>query len=202
MSFHETKNIIAGEGDALLINDERFIERAEIVREKGTNRSKFFRGQVDKYTWVDIGSSYLPGEIVAAFLWAQMEDVKKITQKRLAIWNAYQGALIGLEREGVVDLPVVPAECRHNAHMFHLLFGNLEERSHAIEFLKQHDITAVFHYVPLHSSPAGLRFGRANGDMTVTDDTSDRLLRLPLYYDMTEDDTQRVIAALGAFNKS
>lgn len=202
LSFHETKNIIAGEGGALLINDERFIDRAEIIREKGTNRSEFFRGQVDKYTWVDLGSSYLPGEIVAAFLWAQMEDVKKITQKRLAIWGDYQRALIGLELEGVVGLPGVPDDCTHNAHMFYVLFRNLEERSRAIEFLKQHDITAVFHYVPLHSSPAGLRFGRAHGNMTVTDDTSDRLLRLPLYYDMTDADTQSVIETLISFGRS
>ncbi|MCX7001958.1 MAG: dTDP-4-amino-4,6-dideoxygalactose transaminase [bacterium] len=196
LSFHETKNIISGEGGALLINDERFIERAEIIREKGTNRSKFFRGQVDKYTWVDIGSSYLPGEIVAAFLWAQMDEAKKITQKRLAIWHAYHGALLSYAREGVMRLPVIPAECKHNAHMFYLLFGNLDMRTRAIEFLKQRGVLSVFHYIPLHSSPAGAKFGRAHGDMAVTNDTSDRLLRLPLYYDMTEADTQKVIEVL------
>jgi dTDP-4-amino-4,6-dideoxygalactose transaminase len=202
LSFHETKNIIAGEGGALLVNDERFIDRAEIIREKGTNRSKFFRGQVDKYTWVDIGSSYLPGEIVAAFLWAQMEDVKKITQKRLAIWGEYRDALVGFEREGLVRLPVIPDDCEHNAHMFYVLFRDVEQRRQAIEFLEQQDVTAVFHYVPLHSSPAGLRLGRAHGDMTVTESTSDRLLRLPLYYDMTAADTQSVIDAMVAFVRS
>ena len=202
LSFHETKNIVAGEGGALLINDERFIDRAEIIREKGTNRSKFFRGQVDKYTWVDIGSSYLPGEIVAAFLWAQMEDARRITQKRLSIWGEYQVGLAAMERDGVLRLPVVPADCTHNAHMFYVLFGNLDRRSEAIQFLNQRDITAVFHYIPLHSSPAGLRFVRSHGDMTVTDDTSDRLLRLSLYVDMTEADTQKVIEGLVAFGRS
>ena len=202
LSFHETKNIVAGEGGALLINDERFIDRAEIIREKGTNRSKFFRGQVDKYTWVDIGSSYLPGEIVAAFLWAQMEDARRITQKRLSIWGEYQVGLAAMERDGVVRLPVVPPGCTHNAHMLYVLFGNIERRSEAIESLNQRDVTAVFHYIPLHSSPAGLRFGRSHGDMTVTDDTSDRLLRLSLYVDMTEADTQKVIEGLVAFGRS
>ena len=202
LSFHETKNLIAGEGGALLINDARFIERAEVIREKGTNRSKFFRGQVDKYTWVDIGSSYLPGEIVAAFLWAQMESAEEITQKRLVVWNTYRNALSEVEREGTLRLPIVPAECQHNAHMFYVLFGDLDSRTRAIEYLKRHGITTVFHYVPLHSSPAGVRFGRTNGDMTVTDQTSERLLRLPLYYDMSEADTQRVIEALIAFGRS
>jgi len=202
LSFHETKNITSGEGGALLINDERFIDRAEIIREKGTNRSRFFRGQVDKYTWVDVGSSYLPGEIVAAFLWAQMEDARRITDKRVAIWDAYDAGLSGLAREGVLRLPVVPAECTHNAHMFYVLFADLASRTRAIESLKGRDITAVFHYVPLHSSPAGVRFGRTHGDMSVTNDTSDRLLRLPLYYDMREADTQRVIEALVSFCRS
>jgi len=202
LSFHETKNIIAGEGGALLINDERFVGRAEVIREKGTNRSEFFRGEVDKYTWVDVGSSYLPGEIVAAFLWAQMEDVKRITDKRLAIWNTYDAGLNGLERKGVLRLPVVPAECKHNAHMFYVLFDDLESRTRAIESLNRNDITAVFHYVPLHSSPAGVKFGRAHGDMTVTNHTSDRLLRLPLYYDMSEADTERVIETLVSFYRS
>jgi dTDP-4-amino-4,6-dideoxygalactose transaminase len=202
LSFHETKNIIAGEGGALLINDGRFVERAEVIREKGTNRSKFFRGEVDKYTWVDVGSSYLPGEIVAAFLWAQMEDARGITDRRLAIWDMYNVGLGELEREGLLRLPIIPDECRHNAHMFYVLFGDLGLRMRAIEFLRRHGITAVFHYVPLHSSPAGVRFGRAHGDMTVTNDTSDRLLRLPLYYDMSEADTQRVIETLISFCRS
>jgi len=198
-SFHETKNIIAGEGGSLLINDERFIERAEVIREKGTNRAKFFRGQVDKYTWVDVGSSYLPGEIVAAFLWAQMEDAKRITDKRLAIWNTYYVALDALAKTGAVRLPIVPPECRHNAHMFYLLFRDLDMRTQAIECLNRAEITAVFHYIPLHSSPAGLKFGRAHGDMTVTNETSDRLLRLPLFYDMNEADPQRVVDTLVSF---
>ena len=178
---------------------QRFVERAEVIREKGTNRSKFFRGEVDKYTWVDVGSSYLPGEIVAAFLWAQMEDVKRITDKRMAIWDAYLAGLSGLAREGSVRLPIVPAGCTHNAHMFYVLFPDLNSRTLAIECLKRHEITAVFHYVPLHSSPAGLRFGRVHGDMSVTNDTSERLLRLPLYYDMEEADTQRVVETLVSF---
>ncbi len=202
LSFHETKNIIAGEGGALLINDERFIDRAEIIREKGTNRSEFFRGQVDKYTWVDVGSSYLPGEIVAAFLWAQMEDVKRITDRRLSIWSTYDAGLDVLAREGILRLPIVPAGCTHNGHMFYVLFRDLDSRTLAIECLKRHEITAVFHYVPLHSSPAGVKFGRAHGNMTVTDDTSDRLLRLPLYYDMTDADTQSVIETLISFGNS
>lgn len=202
MSFHETKNIIAGEGGALLINDDQFIERAEIIREKGTNRSEFFRAQVDKYIWVDIGSSYLPGEIIAAFLWAQMEKVKQISRKRMAIWSAYHEALISIEREGVIRLPVIPTECKHNAHMYYLLFANLKMRTCAIEYLKQHNITTVFHYIPLHSSPAGVKYGRTHGDMAITDNTSDRLLRLPLYYDMSEADTQRVIEMVILFEKS
>jgi dTDP-4-amino-4,6-dideoxygalactose transaminase len=202
LSFHETKNIIAGEGGALLINDARFIERAEVIREKGTNRSRFFRGEIDKYTWVDIGSSYLPGEIVAAFLWAQMEDAKGITDRRLAIWETYHSGLSGLEHDGALRLPFIPADCTHNAHMFYVLFADLDERTRAIEFLKRHEITAVFHYIPLHSAPAGVRFGRAPGDMSVTNDASDRLLRLPLYYDMSEADPRRVIETLVTFSRS
>ena len=176
------------------------MEPSEILREKGTNRSKFFRGEVDKYTWVDVGSSYLPGEIVAAFLWAQMEDVKRITDKRLAIWNIYAAELDGIAREGALRLPIVPAECQHNAHMFYVLFGDLDSRTRAIAYLRERGITTVFHYVPLHSSPAGVRFGRAQGDMTFTNDTADRLLRLPLYYDMSEADTRRVIETLIAYD--
>ena len=202
MSFHETKNIVAGEGGALLINDERFIERAEIIREKGTNRTKFFRGQVDKYTWVDIGSSYLPGEIVAAFLWAQMEDAQKITEKRLAIWDAYYLGLTQAAVDHGLRLPIVPPDCRHNAHMFYVLFPDLSSRTRAIEFLREREISTVFHYVPLHSSPAGLRFGRVHGDMAVTDDVADRLLRLPLYYDLSVAATQRVIDAVRAASGS
>ena len=180
-SFPETKNVIAGEGGALLVNDEHLIERAEIVREKGTDRSRFFRGEVDKYTWVDIGSSFLPGEIVAAFLLAQMEDADSITARRMALWNAYHARLEPLERDGRLRRPVIPAGCRHNAHLYYVLLPSLEQRSRLMARLKALDILSVFHYVPLHSSPAGRRFGRACGPMTHTDALSARLLRLPLW---------------------
>lgn len=180
-SFHETKNVISGEGGALLINDARFIERAEIIREKGTNRSQFFRGQVDKYTWVDVGSSYLPGEVIAAFLWAQLEDASNITARRLAIWEQYHRGLHALERQGRLRRPVVPAECRQNAHMYYILLDSLEERTRLIEDLRREDIFPVFHYVPLHSSPAGRKYGRAHGELPMTEDVSDRLLRLPMW---------------------
>lgn len=180
-SFHETKNVISGEGGALLVNDPRFVERAEIIREKGTNRSKFFRGQVDKYTWVDAGSSYLPGEIIAAFLAAQFEEADAITGRRLAIWDRYHAWAEPLERLGVLRRPIVPAHCRHNAHMYYVLLPGLESRTRFIENFKQRGFGAVFHYIPLHSSPAGQRYGRTHGDMPVTDATSDRLVRLPLW---------------------
>jgi dTDP-4-amino-4,6-dideoxygalactose transaminase len=185
-SFHETKNIISGEGGALLINDPRFIERAEIVREKGTNRSKFHRGQVDKYTWVDMGSSYLPGEILAAFLWAQMEEGDAITGRRLQMWQTYFDAFASLEQREAVRRPVVPAHCRHNAHMFYLLMPSLDARTALIGRLKQKGILAVFHYVPLGDSPAGRRFGRQVGNMEVTRSISDRLVRLPLWLGLEE----------------
>lgn len=180
-SFHETKNIISGEGGALLINDERFAERAEIIREKGTNRGQFFRGQVDKYTWVDIGSSYLPGEVIAAFLWAQMEEAQSITQKRLAIWRQYHETLALLEDAGKLRRPIIPDACQHNAHMYYILLESLEKRTAVIAHLKEQGVNAVFHYVPLHSSPSGRNYGRVSGEMTNTDALSDRLLRLPLW---------------------
>jgi dTDP-4-amino-4,6-dideoxygalactose transaminase len=180
-SFHETKNIISGEGGALLINDPALVERAEIVREKGTNRSKFFRGQVDKYTWVDIGSSYLPGEIIAAFLWGQMQEADAITTQRLAIWNSYHTALETLEQAGHIRRPIIPTGCEHNAHMYYLLLRDLADRTAFINAMEQQAINCVFHYVPLHSSPAGLRFGRSYGEMKVTDDLAERLVRLPLW---------------------
>ncbi|HQN65557.1 MAG TPA: dTDP-4-amino-4,6-dideoxygalactose transaminase [Methylophilus sp.] len=180
-SFHETKNVISGEGGALLINDERFVERAEIIREKGTNRSQFFRGQVDKYTWVDIGSSYLPGEVIAAFLWAQLENAGEITQRRLAIWERYHQGLHALERQGRLHRPIVPSACQHNAHMYYILLESLEARTQLIAQMKALDIYPVFHYVPLHNSPAGLKYGRSNGELPVTEDISDRLLRLPMW---------------------
>jgi len=181
LSFHETKNVISGEGGALLINDEALVERAEIVREKGTNRSQFFRGQVDKYTWVDVGSSYLPGEIIAAFLAAQFEEADDIMRRRMALWERYHAWAAPLEAQGSLRRPVVPSHCTHNAHMYYLLLPSLEARTHFIDSLKQKDIGAVFHYVPLHSSPAGERYARVAGSMDVTNDITDRLVRLPLW---------------------
>lgn len=181
LSFHETKNIICGEGGALLVNDPALAERAEIIREKGTNRSQFFRGEVDKYTWVDIGSSYLPGEILAAFLWAQMEDAGAINERRLSLWNNYHWQFEALEKAGKLRRPVVPGECVHNAHMYYVLLPDPEARTHLISELKEKGIHAVFHYVPLHSSPAGCRLGQVRGSLDVTNDLSARLLRLPLW---------------------
>jgi len=181
LSFHETKNIISGEGGALLINDPRFVDRAEVVWEKGTNRSQFFRGQVDKYTWVDLGSSYLPGEIIAAFLWAQMEEADAITARRQRIWADYDAALMDLETAGAVRRPIIPADRSHNAHMYYLLLPDLERRTAFIERLKAAGIQSVFHYIPLHTSPFGRQAGRSVGDMSNTDDASDRLVRLPMW---------------------
>ena len=186
-SFHETKNVISGEGGALLVSDERFSERAEIIREKGTNRGLFFRGQVDKYTWVDIGSSYLPSEIIAAFLWAQLEDAEQITSRRLDVWNRYHAELAPLERAGQLRRPIVPENCGQNAHMYYVLLNSLEHRTKAIKQLREREVTPVFHYVPLHTSPAGRKYGRASGSMTYTDSLSDRLLRLPLWLGLDAD---------------
>ena len=180
-SFHETKNIISGEGGALLINDERFVERAEIIREKGTNRDQFFRGQVDKYTWVDVGSSYLPGEVIAAFLWAQMEEAEQITRRRLAIWSFYHQALGSLDQLGKLRRPSVPQECMHNAHMYFILLPTIESRTRIIAKMQKAGINLVFHYVPLHNSPYGKKHSRAHGDLPNTIETSDCLLRLPLW---------------------
>ncbi|MDF3031848.1 MAG: TDP-4-keto-6-deoxy-D-glucose transaminase [Moraxellaceae bacterium] len=181
ISFHETKNVIAGEGGALLINEPQAVERAEIIREKGTNRSRFFRGQVDKYTWVDVGSSYLPGEIIAAFLFAQLEEAAAITKRRLDIWEAYHEAMAPLERKGLLRRPIVPADCQHNAHMYYVLLPDLETRTRAIDLLRAGGIHSVFHYVPLHDSPAGQRFARTHGELPHTLAASERLLRLPLW---------------------
>lgn len=180
-SFHETKNITSGEGGALLINDERFVERAEIIREKGTNRSRFFRGQVDKYTWCDIGSSYLPGELIAAFLWAQLEEADKITACRKAIWNYYHEQFSDLEAAGRLRRPHVPADCTHNAHMYYLLLSDETQRSSVINQLKEQEIQTVFHYIPLHLSPMGRDVGRISGKLLTTEHTAERLLRLPLW---------------------
>ncbi len=199
LSFHETKNIISGEGGALLVNDPALAERAEIIREKGTNRSQFFRGQVDKYTWVNVGSSYLPSELIAAFLWAQMEEADEITRRRLAIWDAYHQGLEGLEKAGKLLRPTIPKECVQNAHMYYILLPDLASRTSLISELKQHDINAVFHYVPLHSAPTGVKCGRASGDLKTTQDLADRLLRLPLWLDLEQHQSfviQHVTAAL------
>jgi dTDP-4-amino-4,6-dideoxygalactose transaminase len=186
LSFHETKNLISGEGGALLMNDARFEERAEIVWEKGTNRSQFFRGEVDKYTWVDLGSSYLPGEIVAAFLWAQMEQADAITKRRLAIWSRYHVAFADLEASGQLRRPIVPDHCRHNAHMYYLLLPDVGTRTAFMKRLAEKGIHSVFHYVPLHSSPFGRSIGRAVGDLRHTDDVTERLVRLPLWLGLEE----------------
>ena len=198
-SFHETKNYSMGEGGAVLINNPAYVERAEILREKGTNRTRFFRGQVDKYTWVDIGDSFLPSELNAAYLWAQLEMADAINNDRLASWNAYRTAFDDLEAKGLVELPVIPEGCVHNAHMFYLKCRDLTERTALIRFLRERDILAVFHYVPLHSAPAGLRFGRFAGEDRYTTAESDRLVRLPLYYGLTEEDREKVIAAVRDF---
>lgn len=194
LSFHETKNIICGEGGALLCRDETFSERAEIIREKGTNRSKFFRGQVDKYTWVDVGSSFLPGELTAAFLWAQMQHAKEITARRLAIWDKYHRWAQAHEEGGRVRRPTLPPQTEHNAHMYYLLLPSLEHRSHFIKSLLSSGVSAVFHYIPLHSSPAGMRYGRAHGRLEITDDVSDRIVRLPLWVGL-EEHQDRVLEA-------
>lgn len=185
-SFHETKNIISGEGGALLINDDKFVDRAEIIREKGTNRSQFYEGKVDKYTWQDMGSSYLPGEDTAAFLFAQLEHAQEITDARLAIWDKYHMALESLEQKGDIRRPIIPAECQHNAHMYYVLLDSNETRTQLIKKFNQQGIHPVFHYIPLHSSPAGMEFGRVAGNMTHTDDLSSRLLRLPLWVGLDE----------------
>lgn len=199
-SFHETKNFTSGgEGGLLIINDERYIQRAEIVREKGTNRSLFFRGMVDKYSWVDIGSSYLPSEIQAAYLWGQLEWADQITQNRLATWNHYYEELSELAQTGRIDLPVIPADCQHNGHMFYLKAKDLEERTDLLAHLKADDIYAVFHYVPLHSAPAGLRFSRFHGEDVFTTKESERLVRLPIWYGMNEATRAHIVKSLSKF---
>ncbi|MFZ2404818.1 MAG: dTDP-4-amino-4,6-dideoxygalactose transaminase [Methylobacter sp.] len=198
-SFHETKNIVSGEGGALVVNDLRFFERAEIIREKGTNRSRFFRGEVDKYTWVDVGSSYLPSELVAAFLFAQLQHIDEINSRRMAIWKRYESALRSLEKNGFVSLPVIPDECAHNGHMFYLLTRTHGEQVALLAALKAKGINAVFHYIPLHATDAGRKFGRASSSMSVTEDLSDRLVRLPLYPALTEDEITYICAAIEEF---
>lgn len=197
-SFHETKNIISGEGGALLVNDEALSHRAEVIREKGTDRSRFLRGQVDKYTWQDVGSSYLPGELIAAFLWAQLEAAEAITAGRLASWNHYHQALAPLEQAGVLRRPVVPADCVHNGHMYYVLVRDIEVRQRVLDAMRAEGIHSVFHYVPLHSSPAGQRFGRAVGELSVTDRQSARLIRLPMWNGLERAQLDRVLGVLQA----
>jgi dTDP-4-amino-4,6-dideoxygalactose transaminase len=186
LSFHETKNIISGEGGALLCRDAEMGERAEIVREKGTNRSRFFRGQVDKYTWVDIGSSFLPGEVTAAFLAAQTDAAEEITARRLALWDRYHAWARPHEAAGALRRPIIPAHCEHNAHMYYMLLPSLQARTAFISGMKEQGVGTVFHYIPLHSSPAGLRYGRAQGALATTDDISERLVRMPLWAGLEE----------------
>ena len=184
LSFHETKNVICGEGGALLVRDGANIRRAEVVREKGTDRSQFLRGEVDKYTWIDVGSSYVPGEIVAAFLYAQMSHAEEITARRLAIWKVYQRAFADIERREIVKRPYVPDHCQHNAHIYYLLLRNRAERDRMLAEMKERGVAALFHYVPLHSSPAGRKFARCGTSMAITDDLSGRLIRLPVWLGM------------------
>ncbi len=199
-SFHETKNFICGEGGALVVNDERFFERSEIIREKGTNRSQFFRGMVDKYTWVDIGSSYLPSEMIVAFLYAQLEESDKITEKRLSIWNAYHKGLMWLEESGMLRRPIIPTECGHNAHMYYILLKDLDERTRLIKYLKERDIHPVFHYVPLHNSPKGIELsGGKAPSLPLTEEYSDRLLRLPCYYELTFEQVRGICKVIEEF---
>lgn len=198
-SFHETKNYSMGEGGALLVKNKEFIERAEIIREKGTDRSRFFRGQVDKYSWVDIGSSYLPSELNAAYLYAQLEEADKINEDRLNSWNLYYRGLEPLAQQGILELQYIPKECEHNAHMFYIKLKNLEERTNLIKYLKERDISSVFHYVPLHSAQAGKDFGRFNGEDIYTTKESERLLRLPLYYGIKSREIDYIINSIYEF---
>lgn len=200
-SFHETKNYSMGEGGAILIRDEKYIEDAEILREKGTNRSKFYRGQIDKYTWVNQGSSYLPSDMNAAYLWAQLEMAEEINDARLAVWNKYYAELEGLAEEGKIALPTVPADCVHNAHMFYIKTKDIGERTRLIDFLKGNGILSVFHYIPLHSAPAGLKFGRFHGEDEYTTKESERLLRLPLYYGLKDEEVDYICSKVKEFYK-
>jgi dTDP-4-amino-4,6-dideoxygalactose transaminase len=198
-SFHETKNVISGEGGSLLVNAERFAERAEIIREKGTDRSKFVRGEVDKYTWVDIGSSYLPGEIIAAFLFAQFEQAAEITSNRLAIWKRYHELLEPLELAGNLRRPIIPDGCEGNGHMYYILLENEERRDSLIEFLKRDGIKAVFHFVPLHSSPAGRRYGNTKRDLITTESIAKRIVRLPLFNELTDENISGIVETIRKF---
>lgn len=195
-SFHETKNVISGEGGALLVNDPELALRAEIIREKGTDRSRFFRGEVDKYTWQEVGSSFLPGELIAAFLSAQLEEADRITQERLASWQRYHELLEPLEFKGILRRPIVPDDCQHNAHMYYVLLAPEIDRQKVLDEFKRNDIWSVFHYVPLHSSPAGQRYGRTHGDLDITNQQSDRLARLPMWVGLSNEQQDRVVRVL------
>lgn len=195
-SFHETKNVISGEGGALLVNSDEYAIPAEIIREKGTDRSRFFRGEVDKYTWQSVGSSFLPGELIAAFLWAQLEHAASITEMRRAIWKRYEALTASLEREGLLRRPIVPYECEHNAHIFYVLLSDGIDRNHVLQLMKTLGVNALFHYVPLHSSPAGGKYGRVHGDLYHTDRLSERIIRLPLWIGMSESEQTCVVDAL------
>ena len=197
-SFHETKNIISGEGGALLANREEYAVEAEIIRDKGTDRSRFFRGEVDKYTWQSVGSSYLPGELIAAFLWAQLEQAERITEQRHQIWQKYYQLTESLEIDGLLRRPHIPLGCEHNAHMFYVLLNKEVDRNNVLQEMRRNDVHAIFHYVPLHSSPAGRRYGRAHGELGFTDILSERIVRLPLWIGIQESDQERVVETLEA----
>jgi dTDP-4-amino-4,6-dideoxygalactose transaminase len=200
-SFHETKNYSMGEGGAILIKNEDMSEPAEIIREKGTNRAKFFRGQIDKYTWVEAGSSYLPSELNAAYLYGQLENADKIFDDRMNTWNKYYEAFSDLVDDGKIELPIIPDGCEHNAHMFYIKCRDLEERTALINYAKENDVLMVFHYIPLHSAPAGKKYGRFNGEDIYTTKESERLVRLPLYYGLTDEDRTKVINVVRTFYK-
>lgn len=202
LSFHETKNVISGEGGALLVNDSKLAQRAEIIREKGTDRSRFFRGEVDKYTWQEIGSSFLPGELIAAFLWAQLEESQRITDQRVVSWQRYHQLLEPLEEAGLLRRPIVPSDCTHNGHIYYVLLPTARDRDAVLNDFKMHSIGAAFHYVPLHSSPAGIRYGRTSGELSVTDLQSARLVRLPLFVGLIEDQQCQVVDRLANYGKA
>lgn len=200
-SFHETKNYSMGEGGALLIADKTQVEAAEILREKGTNRSKFYRGQIDKYTWMNYGSSYLPSELNAAYLWAQLEKADEIYTSRMRAWEYYYSELADMQKAGYIELPFIPEGCVHNAHMFYVKAKDLEERSQLIQYMNERDVNCVFHYIPLHSAPAGKKFGEFRGDDVYTTKESERLMRLPMFYGITEEQTEKVVKTLKEFYK-
>ena len=199
-SFHETKNYTMGEGGAILFNEDQYQEKAEILREKGTDRSKFFRGQVDKYRWMDYGSSYLPSELNAAYLYAQLEQHKKISDKRMQIYDFYNENLKFLAEEGKIEQPYVPKECTHNAHMYYIKVHDIKVRTRLLKYLREREICSVFHYVPLHSAPAGKRFGRFSGEDVYTTKESERLMRLPMFYNLDMEDAKRVVDAIASFD--